>query len=430
MAGMRTNGERTVSEGGAEFSRVTELGGREATLLENGMLRVMIDDQGGMIPELSAVRGRSRVNAHWLPWFRSNSGKPFGAAEEKFWKAGLLYDIAGNFPCAPSFGPGGNGGGVEIPVHGWTANRLWRFVTGGTDGESGAAFAVSEMESPEGSMPLSFKKTDAVVPGESVHYASLEITNRGKIDLEICCGWHNTLGAPFLQPGCRISGAAGRWSTPPKGGEFDETTRLVLDAEFASLAEAPLAGGGKADLSLVPGPTGYTDFACGVIPASAHLGWSSLVNPALGLAYVCFFPGKAAAAEDDIVLRFNDLWMQYGGRNFTPWAPCEGGTDLAYCLGTENAAAAFAYGLEYSRERGEVLGAPAVVIIPAGKSRTLRYGTLFAPYGEKILDGGIAAVEGGDGILACGGKGGTARFGADGEFRVLKKIERRTGSAG
>ncbi|MDR0601145.1 MAG: hypothetical protein LBG42_02065 [Treponema sp.] len=419
MKDIRKNGEK---RDGTAVSRVTGPGGREATLLENETIRVMIDDQGGMIPELSAVRGKSRVNAHWLPWFRSNSGRPFGAEEERFWKAGLLYHLAGNFPCAPTFGPGVNPGGVELPVHGWTANRPWRFVTAGTDGESGAAFAVSVMESPDAAMPLSFKKTDAVIPGESVHYAGLEITNRGNGDIEICCGWHNTLGAPFLQPGCRISGAATRWSTPPKGGEFDETTRLAMGAEFSSLAEAPLSGGGTIDISLVPGPTGYTDFASGAIPASSALGWSAVVNPNLGLAYICFFPGKAAAAEDDIVLRFNDLWMQYGGRNFTPWAPFEGGTDFTYCLGTENAAAAFAYGLDYSRRVKELLGAPAVVTIPAGKSRTLRYGTLFAPYGERTLDGGIASVEGGGGSLACGGKTGTVRFGADGEFRVLKKI--------
>jgi hypothetical protein len=417
MATIRKDGEKVT------VSRIREFGGREASVLENGTLRVMIDDFGGMIPELSAIKGKSRVNAHWLPWFRSGSGKPFGKEEETFWKANLLYNIAGNFPCAPNFGPAGSVDGIELPTHGWTANQSWKVVKNGIDGESGAAFVVSAMESPEKGMPLSFKKTDVLVPGEPVHYAGLEIHNNGNTDIEICCAWHNTLGAPFLEAGCRISGAAEKWITAPRGGEFDETTRLVSGAEFSSLSAAPLSGGGTADISLVPGPIGYTDFACGVISSKARLGWSALVNPCLSLAYICFFPGPAGAADDDIVLRFNDLWMQYGGRLFTPWAPCEGGTDFTYCLGTENAIAAYAYGLEYSRKTRQLLGAPVTVVIPAGKSRTLRYGTLFAPYGNKALDGGMIAAEAEDGSLVCRGKEGTARFAADTAFRVLKGIK-------
>jgi hypothetical protein len=416
---MMTDNEK---ENTGKVSRVTELGGREATVLENSHLRVMIDDIGGMVPELSAKQGKSRINAHWLPWFRSNSGKPFDAAEEKFWKANLLYHIAGNFPCVPNFGGGHTVDGIDMPPHGWTANLPWRFEKQGSDEQSGAVWALSSIESPEPKMPLSFKKIDALVPGQAVHYSALEIANTGKADLEITCGWHNVVGAPFLQKGCRISGAAERWSTAPSGGEFDETTRLALGAEFALLSAAPLSGGGSADISEVPGPLGYTDFACGVIPARASLGWSALVNPALKLAYICFFTGPGAADEDSVILRFNDLWMQYGGRSFTPWAPYEGAADLTYCLGLENAASAYANGLKYSRDLKQLMGAPTTVVIPAGKSRTLRYGVLFAPYEGDGLDGGIAALEEGEKALVCKGKNGASRFAADPEFEILKRI--------
>ncbi|MCL1813816.1 MAG: hypothetical protein FWG29_09905, partial [Treponema sp.] len=60
----------------SSVSRVTELGGREATVLENSGLRVMIDDIGGMIPECSGHHDGEWINAHWMPWFRSNSGQP------------------------------------------------------------------------------------------------------------------------------------------------------------------------------------------------------------------------------------------------------------------------------------------------------------------------------------------------------------------
>jgi len=414
-------GETMTGSVKAKVTRVVELGNREATVLENDCLRVMIDDEGGMIPEMSA---QGRINAHWLPWFRSNSGKPY--ADERdgtFWTANLLYHLAGSFPCFPNFGGGHVTGGINMPPHGWTANLTWKFRESGN--YEGTGWALSVMESPESAMPLSFRKIDAVVPGQNVHYSSIAVKNNGKAAVDINAGWHNTLGAPFLAEGARISACADRWITAPEGSEFDTTTRFASGAEFSNLMEAPLAKGGKADISVVPGPLGYTDFAAGRVPSSASLGWSSLVNPGLKMAYVCFFTGPVAAAGDDIVLTFNDLWMQYGGRPFTPWAPYKGGTDLTYCLGTENSAAAFAEGLEYSRRKTKVLDAPVTVNIPGGAEKVLRYGTLFAPYEQNILDSGINTLEGESAALVCQGKSGYWRFAADPGFGVLKILEKK-----
>lgn len=406
-------------------TRVAELGGRKATVLEHDSLRVMIDDIGSMIPELSLVLGKKRLNAHWLPWFRSNSGKPYRDSEDSaFWKAQLLYNIAGNFPCIPNFGGGHIIDGVDMPPHGWTANLPWSFISGGTDKETSAVWALSELESPAKTMPLSFRKIDALIPGQSVHYTSISVKNNGGKDMEICAGWHNTIGAPFLAEGCRISGAASAWATAPLGSEFDTTTRLVPAAEFSSLTEAPLSAGGKADISRVSGPIGYTDFASGRISSSVSLGWSSLVNPGLKAAYICFFTGPAAAGEDDIIFRFNNLWMQYGGRPFTPWAAYEGGTDLTYCLGTENSVSAYAQGLEYARRTGKVMDAPATFIVPAGKQKIIRYGCLFAPYEGASLDEGVISLEAEERALAGCGKSGVHRFAADPFFKVLKKLEK------
>ena len=409
----------------AVVTRVKELGKRDATVIENSKLRVMVDDIGGMIPELSLIRGKEIINAHWLPWFRSSSGLGFSETENgAFWKANLLYHLAGNFPCLPNFGPGHKIDGIEMPPHGWTANLPWVFHSSGIDGETGAAWALSTMESPEGAMPLSFRKIDAVLPGQNVHYASIEIKNKGSNDLEICAAWHNTVGAPFLAEGCRISGAASAWATAPLGSEFDDTTRLLPGKEFPSLAEAPLCSGGKVDLSRVPGPIGYTDFAAGSIPSTAALGWSSVVNPALKAAYICFFTGPAAAGEDDLIFRFNNLWMQYGGRHFTPWAAYEGGTDFTYCLGTENSRSAYANGLDFARQAGKLLDAPTTATIPGGSQKTIRYGTLFAPYEGQALDEGTLSLQAEDGALIGSGKGGTWRFAADPGFAVLKGLEK------
>jgi hypothetical protein len=405
-------------------SRITEIGERAATVLEHSSIRVMIDDIGGMVPELSGNKDGQWLNSHWVPWFRSNSGKPYNDAEHgSFWKANLLYQLAGNFSCIPNFGPGHIIDGISMPAHGWTANQVWHYINSDTDDTSGALWALSVLESPEKAMPLSFSKIDAIIPGQAVHYTSIRVSNRGFTDLEICAGWHNTIGLPFLSPGCRISGAGKKWMTPLPGTEFDTTTRLALGAEFNSLSQAPVLKGGKTDLSIVPAENGFTDMVVGAIPKTEKTGWFSLVNPYYKMAYLSFFTGPADSGEDDIILYFNDLWMQYGGRPFTPWSAYEGSPDITRCLGLENSVSAFANGLEYSRNQKTLMGNPTTVTIPASGKKTLRYGTLVAPYTEG-LDEGINRVEAEEARLAVRGKD-TVFFAADPDFTVLKSLENR-----
>jgi hypothetical protein len=392
--------------------------------LENSSVKALVDDLGGMTPEFSTVQEKRHINAHWLPWFRANSGVPYRDAEHGgFWKSSLLYNIAGSFPCAPNFGPGHIVDGITMPPYGWTANMPWLFVSSGVDAGHNAAWTLSTMNSPEDDMPLSFKKIDAVIAGHPIHYTSLAIKNSGKKDIEINAGFHNTLGAPFLQAGCRISASADIWTTPPPGGEFDATTRLALGAEFIALTKAPLSVGGKTDISEVPGPLGYTDFVVGAIPQTADLGWSSLVNPKLKLVYISFFSGPAAASDNDIVLYFNDLWMQYGGRHYTPWAPWEGGPDLSYCIGMENAVGAYAYGLDYARRAKKVLDSPATITIPANKEKTLYYASLFASYEKNILDSGIVGIAAEESKLVCKSATESWKFNADPHFKFLKSFK-------
>jgi hypothetical protein len=145
------------------------------------------------------------------------------------------------------------------------------------------------------------------------------------------------------------------------------------------------------------------------------------------MAYICFFPGPAALADnggDEIILYFNDFWMQYGGRPFTPWAPWDGGPDQTYCLGMENAVGAWAYGLDYARNIKKVLGSPSTVTIPAGMEKTLYYGTLFASYEKRILDSGIVGIDMEENCLVCKSATEFWKFDADPSFSVLRKIKK------
>ncbi|MDR2468370.1 MAG: hypothetical protein LBD22_05365 [Spirochaetaceae bacterium] len=414
--------EKTRSK--AFVTRIREMGWRDASYLEHNLLRVLIDDIGSFTPELCAVQEKRQINAHWIPHFRANSPKAFSDAENgAYWKSEHLYHSAGSFPCFPNFGSGHIADGITHPVNGWTANARWNFVKKGKDEESGAVWVLSTLEAPENTMPLLFRKVDALIPGEPVHYSALRISNTGTEDLELCGGWQNIVGAPFLSCGCRLSASAKEWVVPPLGSEFDATARLAAGKEFISLSKAPLAAGGETDISVVSGPIGWTDFAMGAIPKSSTLGWTAVVNPFLKMVYAAFFPGPLLADENnDIPIYFNDIFMQYGGRPWTPWAPYEGGTDLSYCLGMSGATAAWTSGLEFSRAERKVLGSPVTFTLPAKTEKTLCWGTLFAPYEDNILDGGVVGMDGEDGILICKSAAAAWRFKADITFKVIRRL--------
>jgi len=402
-------------------ARVVSDGGRKAVCLENGVIRAVIDSQGGMMPQFGLSRGTGLVNAHWIPTFRANSGKPWDEnAHGAFWKGKLLYNLAGDFPCAPNFGPDCRVDGVALPAHGWTADREWSLLDCDEIEKGIAARARFALGPVDPAFPLSFRKTDIVIAGQPAYFSIMDIRNAGPRPLTINVGRHNTLGSPFLQAGCRISLSARRFLAAPAGTEFDPTGRLAQGVEFSDLAKAPLRDGGFADISLVPGMIGYTDFVTGAIPAELALGWSCVVNPVLRLAYLCFFPGAAGLAGGEIALSFNDLWMQYGGRNFTPWSMGEGEADLSFCLGTENVAGAFANGLAFARDCPMLLGRPTLVEIPAGSERRLSYGTALLPLEGELLDEGICAVEAGKGELVLKGKRHSARFPVDADFMTAR----------
>ncbi|HUX39945.1 MAG TPA: hypothetical protein VMV83_02165 [Rectinemataceae bacterium] len=401
-------------------------GGRKAVRLENASVRAVIEAKGGMIPEFSLKLPEVALNAHWLPAWRPRQAEPWSKEGlGAFYKGELLYHIAGDFPCSPNFGPDCLVDGVAHPAHGWTAQGEWRIEGCGV--EEAIAWARFTIDSPDPALPLSYEKLDMMIEGQPAIYSMLTIRNSGAGPVSINVARHTTLGAPFLAKGCRISLPADRFLAAPSGTEFDDTGRLAGGAEFASLQKAPLRSGGTVDISHVPGLIGFTDLVTGAIPAGLALGWSCVVNPALNLAYVCFFPGAAGLPHGEIALSFNDLWMQYGGRRFTPWAETEGGVDRIFCLGTENATGAFANGLGFARANPSLLGKPTLVEIPSGGERRLCYGnallSLEGGRGDALVAEGVAAAEIGDGgELVLKGRRASERYPLSADFAALRRF--------
>ena len=370
--------------------RVLDIGFRPATSLGNETTKIIVADQGGMVPELS-YRGN---NSHWTPQFRSNSGIPYDAKlHANFWKINLLYHVAGNFPCIPTFGASE---GHE--PHGAGANKEWKFKGKGVIETANAAYSVSTMEDSSTGTHLTYTKYDIVFGGSPTHYTVLRIKNNDhQKDVKINVAWHNTVGSPFLQPGNLIDLCASHYSVP-EGFEPTQLFRGSSSSRYSSLERLPTVDGAIVNARLVRPLDGHTDFIGGAISNGLHIGWGSVLNPMQQLVYLSFFKGGAAAREKDIILQFNDLWLQNGGRPSTPWASQEGSTDITYCLGQENAVGFNANGLAASLKTPTFMGNPTTVEIKAQKEKTLQYGTIFTDTQGKLERGVQRVVRDARGI--------------------------------
>lgn len=370
-----------------------------------------------MTPEFSYRTGQGFTNTHLVPSFRGSSCV-YDAERHQAWGGKLAHELAGNFPCFPQFGNPSTDRGYEIPGCGHTAQADWKVVSYGTGDDYGYLYSV--MGGPE-TADIYYEKFDILLDGHSVHYQVMRMKNAGDEDFDFGGAWHNTTGQPFLEKGCRIAAAADRYHTPVVSHDPAQNERLELNREFFSLKQAPCKGGGHCDLSEVPGMIGYTDFLTGRIPLDAELGWMAVVNPNQSSLYLTFFDGPASVREDEFTFYFNHLWLQYGGRNYVPWASYDGGVDRVFALGVESAISAWGYGLDYSAKHPELMGNPTQLTLKAGERKTLYHGTLIGSIGSAALDGGITALERVDGGLRAQGEGEVS-LQADADFKRIREI--------
>jgi len=410
---------------GIEARRVEYLGKR-AVVLGNEEVRTIVETAGGMVPEFGVRRGMGVLNAHWIPDFRDTSGTPYSEAKHgRYWKVKLLYQLAGDFPCSPSFGPPCQVDGISHPAHGWAANEEWAIEGVGVDEAGRAAWARSSLRSPVAALPLTWEKTDMVLAGQPAYFSLTRVHNAGGSPTTINLVRHNTLGAPFLAAGCRISESATRFMVAPEGLEFDPTGHLLQGAEFTSLERVPVRGGGTVDLREVPGMIGYTDMVVGAIPENLALGWSCVVNPVLKLAYICFFPGVVGLPEGEVAASFNELWFQYGGRTFPPWSLDEDGADRTFCLGTENGTSWFPMGLGQARAHPTLLGRSTLVEVPPGGARTLAYGVALVALDDALVQEGVTAVEAESGAMVLKGVRSHQRVAVGADFAAARQLAAR-----
>ncbi len=401
---------------------------RMASVISNDTIKAVIEDQGSIVLELSNLTNNGgRVNAHPLPYFRGTQHFFDKEYNQAFWQnRPLLYYLGGNFFCFPNYGPAQQVGEVYHPEHGFAATEMWSVQKYGTDGETGANWILFKMVSPNEDYPFVAFKIEMMLPSHPVLYSSVIIKNLGSKDIIANSGWHNSVGSPFLETGSIIDLSADYYSVSPLERSLEQVGRLKPSAEFDDLSKAPLRNGQLIDLKVVPSVTGTTDFVTGKIPDDAKLGYASVLNPRMKMVYFTFFTGPAASTdEDEIILNFNNLSMQYGGRPFTPYALYDGGTDYSFSVGLQDATGYYNLGLKESLGNPTLFGKETTITIKPQQTRTLRYGTAFTSYENPKMDGGIQEVEQVvEGLVLKRGKAWTL-IESDSIFHFLKEFEKK-----
>ncbi|MFB2961569.1 hypothetical protein ACE1BM_17885, partial [Aeromonas jandaei] len=269
--------------------------------------------------------------------------------------------VAGTFCCAPTFGAGNH----ETPPHGVTANNYWRLLDTfefekNAEPVSGACWVLDYPDDI-----AVYRKWDLLIGNNACYCMCLEVENKSDSKLPINLAWHGTLGAPFLERGCRILSNCERFSTPPKFGEFEETSVLEQGREFNSLRDATAKDGNIVNMSYFSGFTGTTDLVCGTTPNNTNIAWAACINPHLRLAYIVTVPYDIISSQANP--NFYIFWYQQGGRNFSPWADCEGGSDRSMALGLEVTISGFANGLDWSLMNPVVMKKPTFITLSKGE---------------------------------------------------------------
>jgi hypothetical protein len=398
---------------------------RNATVLTNDLVRVMIEDQGGMTLELSAIAPQGgRLNAHLIPHYRGTGTSVFSDENPEYWRnSPYLYQKGGSYFSFPNYGRAFETEQGSQEQSGFTASAYWMVERYGTDPQFGGVWLMSLVRNRKAHYQV--RKLDLLLPNQPVHYTAVFITNNGQEDLVGNAAWNNEVGPPFLESGCVLNASAEHWITAAQGQIDVCASRLPSQTQFEDWRKAPSKEGGIIDLSEVPPPIGKTDMISGVVPRSAHLGWSSVINPRQQMVYFTFFPGPAALDEDMLPINFNNFLFEYGGRCETPWAFYRGGMSQQYSLncgsGTNNLYA----GLQGAQNTDAILGAETTVTIKTGETRSLYYATAFAPYDNNRIGGNFYTVEQVVEGLVLKRTKSYAFIPADSTFHSLKALAKR-----
>ncbi len=272
--------------------------GLRTVTLENELLRAgILADKGADVFEL--LYKPKDVDFLWhSPWGVRNPAT-FVPTTHTAGSAFLDFYEGGWQDCFPTGGNSCEFQGMPFGAHGETPTLPWEYsVTEDTPERIGVRFRVRLVRTP-----FFIEKEVSLARGTAVLSFTERITNEGRVALPVMWGQHPALGAPFIEPGCRID-------LPAAQIRCVQLTPVTRFAEGSS-AWPYAAGrtGGRIDLRHVPGLEADTTDTLKLTDLAD--GWYAVRNERLGVGFGMSFPLSVFP-----VLWF---WQAYGGAYTAPW---------------------------------------------------------------------------------------------------------------
>ena len=342
--------------------------GRNATIMNNGEINAVIEDQGEVMLELSnQVRSGARVNPLAIPYFRG-----FGS--------GVLSDPNGSWYSMKEtlYQAGGSYFTFPYPSEDriTSNNTYWMVRRYGTEALHGGVWRLSSMKSREEGNRYELEKLDYLAPDTPFVYTLLNIRNNGDEVLDASPAMNSMLSFPFLESGDFINTNARHFTCYSRGVRELAENRFKPGVVFEDLKKAPLLSGGCADASVTPSPTGSYDYILGKIPSNERLGWITVTNPRSMSVYMSFTTSFGDVGVYD--LENVSITENYLGRIDAPWALFDGGTSQVYSLSL-----GFNYGPKHTKN----------FMIETGKSKVFYYADAFLGYDNPRMNLGFYTVE-------------------------------------
>lgn len=383
-----------------DIKRISLWEGRNATYMANDSFSAIIEDQGEVTLELSAkLANGARISPLSLPYFRGTGSGVFSDDNSTWWRSRQgLYQAGGAYFNFPE--------NNEDIIN--SSNTYWMLRRYGIEDEHHGVWKYSDMKSRELGNRYHLGRVDLLLPGQNVIYTAIRITNIGDVELKGSPSWHSMLSTPLVETGAFISTNAKYFSAYPLARRESGINRFASGYIFDELKKAPLDGGGYADASVVPPPTGTYDYLIGKLPEGDVANWVGVMNPRNQMFYLSFT--SKAVSEDDYQFPNVQIGQNYYGRMDAPWALFDGATPQVMAL-----TVGFNSGPK---------GTHNFSLLP-GKSKTIYVANAFIGYDNPRMNMGFYSVDiNPDGFYFKRTKS-LFNVSADTSFSAIRKLSKR-----
>jgi hypothetical protein len=342
-------------------SRAGRWQGRIAHRLSNGVLELIALSGGGHVASLRFAKsiGHAGTNVLWqAPWRTYEPGalsarqlnKRFGSVTS----GQYLASATGHALCLDYFGPPSQSAeALGLPLHGEAASRNWERKSCSCRRSTPTATWAAELPAAG----LSFQRTIALLPGQSVAVFRETVQNRRSAARDLHWVQHVTFGPPFatkLDSRFFLSGRRGR--TWPHG--YERKSLLRSDAKFL-WPRAPREGGGQANLAVPFAKKGTGYVASVLLKDSRKLGYIAVLNWRLGIVAGYLFRPRD--------FPWVAVWEENCCRSALPWS------GRAQVRGMEFGTTPMPVGREEMFARGKVFGKKGWTRIAGKRSRSTTY---------------------------------------------------------